>query len=299
MSTKKDALAVQRIIFNELPDHPLLVVPYSQVVANNILGDCPFFSPSFTFSEAKKSKRPCIGVTTTKVRLPGHSEDSFAVRENLIRMLQNAGAIGFLMPHDPNILQTHCLDYLDGYVLSGGGDPHPETVNSPVETLGLRDQNLDKTRDSYERRIIESAYADKPLWGICRGAQMIANEYGGLLTSTEDHLDPSNSYAGLRNSQHQIQRFPSKRIDSWMSFGLSENSAHHLGIAEPGRDMHVIATAISNRNTIVEAFESKEYDNFVIATQWHPEFDIRSRETQKIARKFVQAAKSYGKRKFY
>ena len=96
----------------------------------------------------------------------------------------------------------------------------------------------------------------RPVFGICRGAQFIADFFGSSLGPVSGHVA----------TRHPI------RIDSKTSFGgLGENgrevnSYHAYGILKPGESLRPLAYAPDES---IEAFEHKRYP--ILAVMWHPE----------------------------
>ena len=70
-------------------------------------------------------------------------------------------------------------DTLDGLVLQGGNDVAPETYG---ETPLHPDWAGDRVRDRYEIELIDAfVRAGKPVFGICRGLQLLNVMFGGTL----------------------------------------------------------------------------------------------------------------------
>ena len=94
-------------------------------------------------------------------------------------------------------------DMLDGLVLQGGNDVAPETYG---ETPLHPDWAGDRVRDRYEIELIDAfVRAGKPVFGICRGLQLLNVMFGGTLLqdiatqrpSSRAHRDGSTLRAPL------------------------------------------------------------------------------------------------------
>ena len=71
------------------------------------------------------------------------------------------------------------MDSIDGLVLHGGVDISSSSYNEkPINDEFL----VDKKRDNYELKLIELCFKkNKPILGICRGAQILNVFLGGSL----------------------------------------------------------------------------------------------------------------------
>jgi putative glutamine amidotransferase len=73
----------------------------------------------------------------------------------------------------------HYAEALDGLVLQGGNDLAPESYG---ETPMHPDWTGDRVRDRYEMELVEAFIAaGKPVFGICRGLQLLNVMHGGTL----------------------------------------------------------------------------------------------------------------------
>jgi len=162
---------------------------------------------------------------------------------------------------------------LDGLVLQGGADVSPESYGEqPVrpEWMG------DRIRDLFEIELIwEFIIQNKPVLGICRGAQLINVACGGTL-----YQDIGEQYPGASRHRddvlydgfhHDIEivagsylegLYPGRRI-------CRVNSIHHQAIRKLGSDLVVDAKACDDG--IVEAVRWLG-NGYMVGCQWHPEF---------------------------
>ncbi|MEJ3744054.1 gamma-glutamyl-gamma-aminobutyrate hydrolase family protein [Actinomycetes bacterium KLBMP 9797] len=182
-----------------------------------------------------------------------------------IRMVTAAGGRAVVLPPDPD--GADVVRAIDGLVLAGGADIHPERYG---ETPGpLTDTRPD--RDAGELPLLHAALAaDLPVLGVCRGMQMLAVAYGGRL---HQHLpdvvghDKHRPAVGLYGS-HGVTFRPGSRIAEIMGDDSEVNAYHHQGVADPGR---LIATGWAD-DGVIEAVEDPAR-RFVLGVQWHPEGD--------------------------
>src|SRR4030095_14969116 len=83
-------------------------------------------------------------------------------------------------PHFPKALKVkNYVDALDGLLLQGGADMSPKSYGeSPINPLWAGDE----IRDAYEIELFhEFVSQGKPVFGICRGHQLINVALGGTL----------------------------------------------------------------------------------------------------------------------
>src|SRR5262245_38794832 len=90
--------------------------------------------------------------------------------ESMLQWLMSAGAVPVMLPRPAGRLQAaDLLDGVDGLLLQGGADVCPRSYGEePLKP----EWNGDQQRDAYEMELVRLCIArDKPLLGVCRGAQ--------------------------------------------------------------------------------------------------------------------------------
>lgn len=127
---------------------------------------------------------------------------------------------------------------IEGVILSGGND--------------LSEKPL---RDATERALLQWAIAnDKPVFGVCRGLQLIQNYFGGS-------LEPCKGHAATRHSVIMG--------DS----GMNVNSYHNWCIPQAAPGLEVIAKD-ADGNIEAVAHES----HAIAGVMWHPEREPQCKE---------------------
>lgn len=221
---------------------------------------------------------PVIGVTTK------HGTQEW-VQKNTINYLNALAARGVtavvISPDQPAVLPdgsvftpdaegrvpAEILARLDGLILSGGGDVHPRYFNQPL--AGAEEEGIDLKRDELELALARQAMAaDLPLFGICRGCQVLnVAAGGGMVQHLPGHRSPQD-----RTAMHDVDVKSGTRFHSIVGDRvIPVNTFHHQGI-----DLATLAPSLVPAATaqpdpwLLEAFESPEH-RWVLGVQWHPE----------------------------
>lgn len=163
--------------------------------------------------------------------------------------------------------------WLDGLVLQGGADVWPGSYGEEPLQENWRG---DRIRDEYETALVKAfVAAGKPVFGVCRGLQLINVAFGGTLlqdipTQRPDalvHRD-AETYDG---NFHQLDIVPNTRLAALLNEATSHkiNSIHHQGIKNlaPG----FVVEAQCPDDGMIEAIRYTG-PAYVAAVQWHPEF---------------------------
>lgn len=188
-----------------------------------------------------------------------------------MRSIERAGGIAVLIPPMPGREAVSLLDRIDGLLVPGGAD-----IDSGFygETAAPGVEESDRPRDTLEMALVRAAEKRRlPVFGICRGQQVINVVHGGTLyqdikTETGSHLKHcSPKSRGRDYLAHDIEIDG----DSWFaetasSKHLRVNSLHHQAARTIGRGLRVTARSSDG---IVEGLETA--DRRVVAVQCHPE----------------------------
>ena len=151
----------------------------------------------------------------------------------------------------------------DGLLLAGGGDLDPALFHQPDRGS----HPPDPVRDAAELRLTEAFLAaGRPVFGICRGLQVISVVLGGtLIQDLPPHLRLFHAWDG----EDRIHPVRAER-DSLLGRTLGElflaNSAHHQALDDPGEGMVVTAWS---EGGVPEGAEHRSLP--VFGTQFHPE----------------------------
>lgn len=183
----------------------------------------------------------------------------------------NCGGAPLLIPisQDRSSIGAIC-SRLDGLILSGGPDINPRFYKDEPHQ-GLKD--VDAAQDQMELEITRQALAASiPVFGICRGLQLLNVAMGGTLyqdiarevPKACDHApkaDRSIVTHKVRIESGTLLQATLQRRSLWV------NSQHHQSVKEPAPGL--IASAAAS-DGIIEALEDPR-QHFVLGVQWHPE----------------------------
>jgi putative glutamine amidotransferase len=251
--------------------------------------------------------RPLIGVPTQTLQaidgIPADLPHSWVMNHRYYTALALVGAAPVMIPllvRDVAALRG-IYDALDGVFIAGGVDVDPSSYHEPQSTLCGR---TDLDRDGVEILFTQWARADgKPIFGVCRGLQIINVAAGGSL-----YQDCAEYYAGAIKHDyfptaghardfraHTISVTPGSRLHE--AFGATEvevNSMHHQGLKAIAEGLVTTATAPDG---LIEALEAPG-DAFVVGVQWHPEMLIdNDAGTRRLFEAFVEASRAYALQK--
>ena len=168
---------------------------------------------------------------------------------------------------------------LDGLVLQGGNDVAPACYGQqPLHP----DWAGDAVRDHYEMELIDAfVQAGKPVFGICRGLQLINVMFGGTLwQDITTQLPGARDHRELgryENHFHEVVFEPGSRL-AQLYPGLLRartNSIHHQGIEKLAPGFTVEARCPDDG--VIEAIrrDTSMGGSYLAAVQWHPEFHDR------------------------
>lgn len=203
------------------------------------------------------------------------------VEQTVAHWIMSSGAMVVMVPCPTGSTQrgdVHFDDYaqwLDGLVLHGGADVWPGSYGEdPLEERW----SGDRVRDEYDKALVASfERAGKPVFGICRGMQLLNVAYGGTLYQDIATQVPESFVH--RDAVVYDQNFHSVEIVQGTQLSrlypgverVRVNSIHHQGIKDLAPEFE--AEAFSVDDGIVEAIRRKDRSkSYIAALQWHPEF---------------------------
>jgi len=246
--------------------------------------------------------RPVIGlVAQTLEAIPGEVARAWAVGQAYVRALATAGALPWpvpLLPEDEATLRA-LYDHLDGVFLAGGDDVDPvHYAEARQDCCGATDPPRDRTELLLARWAVAEG---KPLFGVCRGFQVINVACGGSLYQDLARQFPGSlrhDYFSKDMVHDRDRRTHAVRVeaDSLLArlLGRSEvevNSMHHQGAKRLAPGLRATAFAPDG---LVEGFEGPG-GSFLLGVQWHPEELVETDEaSRRLFAGFVAAAGNGG-----
>jgi putative glutamine amidotransferase len=179
---------------------------------------------------------------------------------------------------------------LDGLLLAGGTDVHPELYGG----VPKRAYAYDRERDELELAWLARARREGlPVLAVCRGAQLMNVAHGGSL-----HLDVRVAYEGVVRTRNPL-RLLLARHPVTVSEGsvlhrvtgareLAVNALHTNSVDRVGEGLAVVAQEPSG---VVQALEDPAAP-FYLGVQFHPELLPHVRPMRALFRGLVGAARS-------
>ena len=211
------------------------------------------------------------------------------VPSGYVSAVKKAGAIPVLIPYGNKEEIEDVLSIVDGVIVTGGADVNPLMYGEMWHTT---QGQADGARDYFDIQLIKSCYEKNiPLFGICRGCQIINVAFGGTLY--QDNME-AGSHVSVHNQKNRHD-YPSHLIDIEKDSFLYEvcgdvypvNSFHHQSVKELGKGLKIVAKA---KDGIVEAIQHETA--FVWACQFHPEMmHKQDPKMQEIFNHYIQSIK--------
>jgi putative glutamine amidotransferase len=215
-------------------------------------------------------KKPTIGITSYTYRHPrGLYSRVFA---DYSRSVINAGGIPFLLPQveNPDLAEEY-LSRIDGLLLSGGEDILPLYYGEqPIREV----QQMNPDRDEWEIALTRKAVeADLPVFGICRGIQVLNVALGGSLYQHVNSQNQTNNAHMVTSTAmchlvHSVTIEPGTLLAAcFKNSEILVNSFHNQSVKDLGAGLTVSARSADG---LVEGIEYPE-KRYVMGVQWHPE----------------------------
>ena len=257
------------------------------------------------------NKPPLIGVSA-RIYYPGSQGQLSGVFTKTLHYLEQSvahwvlsgDAVAVMIPavtRDSIVTRTdlnlhHYAQALDGLVLQGGNDVAPQQYGEePLHP----DWAGDAVRDQYEMELIDAfIQAGKPVFGVCRGLQLLNVMHGGTLLQDIGTQRPQSlehrALGRYERNFHNVELVPGTRL-AQLYPGLTQsrtNSIHHQAIKDVAPGFEVEARC--PEDGLVEAIRKRE-GSYVAAVQWHPEFhdakDSATFDDMPMLRDFLDAAR--------
>ena len=236
-----------------------------------------------------------IAITASK------SKTQYYINSAYVEYLLGAGYHPYIICTKDEIRSA--LKICDGLLLPGGIDLNPMYYGY----ANFHSFSVDQEKDAFERAVFHSfKHANKPIFGICRGFQLIIMEFLNEFPEYErvlsfvfhigDHAQTNTD--SPRNVATHFVDYVSEYLykkDGFAIQNLGVNSMHHQCLIEKFSrekrdkgDPAAVRIKISHKNftktawtkhglkdnekgTVVEAFTINKWGGTIMAVQWHPE----------------------------
>lgn len=229
---------------------------------------------------------PVVGITST---------NRLGSNDNYITAIERFGGEPRVFAALDSSIRTHLasiseyLSHIDGLLLTGGCDINPSVYFQEWHfTIG----DVSRPRDALEIRLFQKALeADLPVFGICRGIQIMSVAMRGAL---HQHIpDIPNLPQVLHHkiagddSLHDIEITEGSLLRDLIGEPFAKvNSAHHQAVDVVGEEL--VITARSTADGIIEAIEHPD-KRFMLGVQYHPERMLHHSELREHAAKLFEA----------
>lgn len=229
-------------------------------------------------AQDSQTRRPLIGVAPRyqpEQTFLGESVGaSISESTGQVDAIIAAGGMPVVLPltSDDELIARY-VDLCDGFSVPGGPDVDPKRWGDDTP---YDEKLLCSIRDDFEFRLIAQVLAaDKPLFTICRGTQVLNVALGGTLCMDVPGLTPREGmnlwrhHMVLQTPVHPVEVKPDSLL--WRCLGgrsmVQTNSAHHCCVGRLGEGAVLCAEATDGVPEGIEVPGKR----FCLGVQWHPE----------------------------
>lgn len=252
------------------------------------------YADSLCAQKAAPTRKPVVGITTTL------KKKALSVGYDYVKAVTMAGATPFLIAStdDPKEIER-VVGMIDALLITGGPDVDPAYYGHERHPqLG----EVNDERDVFELLLFRSAFKKQmPIFGICRGLQMINVAMGGTLWQDIPSDFPQSELCHRQTDDsttpaHDIHIKPgtvSAKVFGCTTMGV--NSRHHQCIRDIAPGLTITAFSPDSVPEMVEAYPHYP----ILAIQSHPE--IFTVHGDKVMARFfhflMEEAQQYDKKK--
>ena len=250
-------------------------------------------------------QRPVIGIPTQTLQaidgIPEGLPHSWVMNYRYFLALTSVGGVPWMVPllDSDEATLREIYERLDGVFLAGGVDMDPESYQAERDELCGR---TDLPRDRVELLFAQWAMQEgKPVFGVCRGMQVINVAAGGtIFQDCAAHFPNAIKHDYFPNAGHARDYLAhpitlDRGTVLHRIYGEDEvlvNSMHHQGILRLGEGL--VGTAWAS-DGLMEALEGTG-DRFLLGVQWHPEMLIdKDAGTRRLFKAFIEASQEFAR----
>ncbi len=186
----------------------------------------------------------------------------WALNRNYAEMVTRAGGIPVIAA-DVAAVEDYAA-IADGLLLSGGKDVATHLYGQEQKFDNIL---TDDARDELEWKILDAwVPTKKPIFGICRGVQVMNAYFGGtLVQDIPSELGGEHS----KGVNHEIEIKKDSILGELFGESLLINSYHHQGLDKIADGFIATAWSDAGGNKLPEAIEHESLPFWSV--QWHPE----------------------------
>ena len=244
---------------------------------------------SITFAKILIEIKTWGGVKMPVIAIPQMGNDLFRkyMKSKYVQSLERAGAqVKWIELDDIEAAADEVLS-CDGLLLPGGADIAPRLYG---QAAGEKCGKPNEKRDTAEPKMLEVFLkTGKPIFGICRGVQLLNVFMDGTLLQDikEEQKYNHSDFLSRAKSAHPISIDKGSKLYNILGAETtSVNSLHHQAIDKVGEGLRVTA---KSEDGFIEALELEGHP-FCVAVQWHPEhMSKKSEEQRRLFSAFVAA----------
>ena len=210
-------------------------------------------------------------------------EDLLSVPLSNVRAITQFGGVPVVLPNLEMDGIEEIASTIDGLLLTGGGDIDPTLFGEePLPGLG----NIVPERDRFEVALIHKMLKlNRPILGICRGAQIMSIAMGGdmyqdIYSQRDGSLLQHDQQAPNWYGSHFVEVTEGSLLRKIVGVDkFKVNSYHHQALRNMPEGFIVSGVASDG---VIESFESTKH-TFVMGVQWHPESLISKNDVNSLA----------------
>jgi len=187
-----------------------------------------------------------IAITQRLVNNLDYNECRETLDVSWAKLFDKIDLLPIVLPYESDFEKYFKELKIDGILLSGGNNLY-----------SINQNELSKKRDIFEKRLISYAIKNNiPLFGVCRGMQIIAEYFGSTFKKVDLQINITHKLLPKENSKYLTHLKNIKIV----------NSFHNYGIDKLSDELLVCATSDAN---IIKSIEHKKHKIF--AQMWHSE----------------------------
>lgn len=232
-----------------------------------------------------------IGISANEIQDPGKTLYNLPISylpAGYVRAVQEVGGVPVVLPLGKVEDAKEYISLIDKLILTGGQNVSPSLYLENEKPLNEELSLLE--RDMFEMALIEEAIKQhKPIFGVCRGLQLVNVYLGGTLHQDLSLRNPEP----IPHMQDPIERWIATHDilvekDSLLYPIYGDkgnvNSFHFQSVKKIGNDLKI--TAVSD-DGVIESIESTSDKHRILGVQWHPDFAYQTLEKEKEVFDFV------------